>query len=48
MILALSLEHKELFYTSDNLKHWIHVGEFGLVNAVGGIWECKSLFCHVD
>jgi fructan beta-fructosidase len=43
MVLAISLQHKLLFYTSNDLKKWIHVGEFGPVNAVGGIWECPSL-----
>lgn len=43
MILALPQKHKVLFYTSDDLKKWDHVGEFGPVNAVGGIWECPSL-----
>jgi len=44
MAVALPNEHKVLFYTSSNLKAWEHVSEFGPVNAVGGQWECPSLF----
>lgn len=44
MAVALPNEHKVLFYTSLNLKSWNQVGEFGPVNAVGGQWECPSLF----
>lgn len=36
--------HKVLIYSSDNLKEWELVSEFGPENAVGGVWECPSLF----
>lgn len=49
MALALALQHKVLLYTSDNLKEWQLVSEFGPFNAVGGVWECPSLTeFHVD
>lgn len=41
---ALSKTHKLLFYTSDNLRKWENVSEFGPENAVGGVWECPSLY----
>ncbi|CEL03780.1 Putative Levanase [Aspergillus calidoustus] len=44
MAVSLAFQHKVLFYTSSDLKDWSHVGEFGPVNAVGGQWECPSLF----
>jgi sucrose-6-phosphate hydrolase SacC (GH32 family) len=44
MAVSLPNEHKVLFYTSSNLKTWEYVSEFGPVNAVGGQWECPSLF----
>ncbi|KAI8932539.1 hypothetical protein NX059_010714 [Plenodomus lindquistii] len=43
-IVSLAKLHKLLFYTSDNLKDWTQVSEFGPVNAVGGVWECPSIF----
>jgi sucrose-6-phosphate hydrolase SacC (GH32 family) len=44
MAVSLPNAHKVLFYTSSNLKTWEQVSEFGPVNAVGGQWECPSLF----
>lgn len=44
MVVALSQLHKVLFYTSTDLKQWTHRGEFGPFNALGGVWECPSLF----
>lgn len=44
MTVSLALQHKVLLYTSPDLKNWSHVSEFGPVNAVGGQWECPSLF----
>ncbi|OJJ00309.1 hypothetical protein ASPVEDRAFT_128290 [Aspergillus versicolor CBS 583.65] len=42
LVAALSEIHKLLIYTSDNLKDWSFVSEFGPYNAVGGVWECPS------
>ena len=40
-----ALESQNLFYTSDNLKDWTDVGEFGAdAGAHGGVWECPELF----
>ncbi|PNP73763.1 hypothetical protein FNYG_12953 [Fusarium nygamai] len=44
MTVSLPNLHKLLIYTSKNLTAWEHVSEFGPVNAVGGQWECPSLF----
>ncbi|KAG5754658.1 hypothetical protein H9Q70_002678 [Fusarium xylarioides] len=44
MTVSLPNLHKLLIYTSKNLTEWQHVSEFGPVNAVGGQWECPSLF----
>jgi beta-fructofuranosidase/levanase len=43
-VVALSALHKLLIYTSSNLKDWNLMSEFGPVNAVGGVWECPSIF----
>ncbi|KAL2821676.1 glycosyl hydrolase [Aspergillus granulosus] len=43
-IVSLAKLHKILIYTSRDLKHWDLASEFGPVNAVGGVWECPSLF----
>ncbi|SPO01682.1 related to exoinulinase InuD [Cephalotrichum gorgonifer] len=43
-VVSLTKVHKLLIYTSDNLRDWDQVSEFGPVNAVGGLWECPSLF----
>lgn len=43
-VISLAQLHKILIYTSDNLKEWELVSEFGPENAVGGVWECPSLF----
>lgn len=43
-VISLTKLHKLAIYTSDNLKEWSFVSEFGPVNAVGGVWECANLF----
>ncbi|KAH8906870.1 glycosyl hydrolase family protein [Coniochaeta sp. PMI_546] len=43
-VLALAQLHKLLIYTSTNLKSWAQVSEFGPTNAIGGVWECPSIF----
>lgn len=43
-VISLAQLHKLLIYTSTNLREWEHVSEFGPENAVGGVWECPSLF----
>jgi len=44
LVLSLAKAHKLLIYTSDDLKNWSVVSEFGPYNAVGGVWECPSFF----
>ncbi|KFX87083.1 hypothetical protein V495_00663 [Pseudogymnoascus sp. VKM F-4514 (FW-929)] len=44
VVLTLAQLHKLVIYTSDNLKDWNHVSEFGPMNAVGGVWECPALY----
>ncbi|OBT39063.1 hypothetical protein VE00_10446 [Pseudogymnoascus sp. WSF 3629] len=44
LVVSLAQLHKLLIYTSTNLKDWTQVSEFGPVNAVGGVWECPSIF----
>lgn len=45
-IMAVSLpnDHKVRFYSSDNLKHWSQLSDFGPAGATGGQWECPELF----
>ncbi|KAH9204205.1 glycosyl hydrolase family protein [Leptodontidium sp. 2 PMI_412] len=43
-VISLAQLHKLLIYTSTNLKTWTYVSEFGPMNAVGGVWECPSIF----
>lgn len=43
-VVSLAKLHKLLIYTSPNLKDWTYTSEFGPWNAVGGVWECPSLF----
>jgi sucrose-6-phosphate hydrolase SacC (GH32 family) len=43
-VLSLAQLHKLLIYTSANLKDWTFTSEFGPMNAVGGVWECPSIF----
>ncbi|KAL2861167.1 glycoside hydrolase family 32 protein [Aspergillus lucknowensis] len=43
-VLSLAQLHKVLFFTSDNLKNWTLESEFGPANAIGGVWECPSIF----
>ena len=44
MTVALSAEKKVHFYTSENLKQWKYVGEFGGAGSTIGLWECPDLF----
>lgn len=44
LVTAVSELHKLVIWTSDNLKEWSVVSEFGPFNAVGGVWECPNLF----
>jgi len=37
-------ERKVSFFTSNNLKQWHHLSDFGSVGAVDGDWECPDLF----
>ncbi|KFA80736.1 hypothetical protein S40288_10028 [Stachybotrys chartarum IBT 40288] len=43
-VIGLAQLHKLLIYTSTNLREWTYASEFGPMNAVGGVWECPSLF----
>ncbi|GFF67361.1 extracellular endo-inulinase inu2 [Aspergillus lentulus] len=43
-VISLAQLHKLLIYTSRNLKEWTYTSEFGPMNAVGGVWECPSIF----
>jgi fructan beta-fructosidase len=44
MVVALPLQHKVRFYSSDNLIDWEYLSDFGPAGAVSGIWECPDLF----
>jgi fructan beta-fructosidase len=44
MTVSLSAEHKVRFYSSNNLKDWKQLSEFGPTGATGGVWECPDLF----
>ena len=43
-VTALASIHKLLIWSSDNLKEWSLVSEFGPYNAAGGVWECPNMF----
>jgi len=43
MVVALSDQHKLRFYSSDNLKQWTKLSDFGPMGATGGVWECPML-----
>ncbi|CAI7650348.1 unnamed protein product [Penicillium viridicatum] len=43
-VISLAKLHKVLIYTSHDLKKWDLASEFGPANAVGGVWECPSIF----
>ncbi|KAL5050885.1 hypothetical protein BDW71DRAFT_194020 [Aspergillus fruticulosus] len=43
-VTSLAKLHKILIYTSQDLKKWDLASEFGPANAVGGVWECPSIF----
>ncbi|KAL4916410.1 glycosyl hydrolase [Aspergillus aurantiobrunneus] len=43
-VISLAKLHKILIFTSDDLKNWSLASEFGPANAVGGVWECPSIF----
>lgn len=44
MSVVLPKEKKVSFYTSDNLKQWRHLSNFGPAGATDGDWECPDLF----
>ncbi|KAL2834120.1 glycosyl hydrolase family protein [Aspergillus pseudoustus] len=43
-VIVLAQLRKLVIYTSPNLKEWTYTSEFGPKNAVGGVWECPSIF----
>ncbi|CAG8111289.1 unnamed protein product [Penicillium salamii] len=43
-VTALASIHKLAIWSSDNLKQWSLLSEFGPYNAVGGVWECPNMF----
>ncbi|KAI0142991.1 exoinulinase [Xylariaceae sp. FL1272] len=43
-VTSLAALHKLLIWNSANLKEWTLVSEFGPSHAVGGVWECPSIF----
>lgn len=43
MTVAVPAEHKVQFYTSENLKNWELLSEFGNQGDTRKIWECPSL-----
>ena len=44
MVVAMPRENQVRFYTSDNLKNWEWLSDFGPAGYSGGIWECPSFF----
>jgi fructan beta-fructosidase len=44
MAIGLAEAPKVKFFSSDNLKEWTFLSEFGPWGAVGGVWECADLF----
>ena len=44
MSVVLPKERKVSFYSSEDLKEWRHLSDFGPAGAVDGDWECPDLF----
>jgi fructan beta-fructosidase len=44
MAIGLAEAPKVKFFSSDNLKEWSFLSEFGPWGAVGGVWECADFF----
>lgn len=44
MTVVLPKERKVSFYSSENLKEWKHLSDFGPAGATDGDWECPDLF----
>jgi fructan beta-fructosidase len=44
MVTVLSDQHMVRFDASPDLKHWVHLSNFGPAGAVDGLWECPDLF----
>jgi beta-fructofuranosidase/levanase len=44
MVIALPTERKVRFYSSEDLKTWKRLSDFGPAGAIGGAWECPDLF----
>lgn len=44
MVVALATERKISFYTSNNLKDWMHTQDFSPFGDISGVWECPDLF----
>jgi fructan beta-fructosidase len=43
MALMFPNEHIVQFYSSENLKQWNHLSDFGPVGDTSGVWECPDL-----
>ena len=44
-IMALAAQDRTQFYSSENLKNWKYLSEFGKnIGAHGGVWECPDFF----
>jgi fructan beta-fructosidase len=43
MVLVLPHEHIVQFYSSQDLKNWIHLSDFGPAGDIENIWECPDL-----
>ncbi|MFL9831138.1 glycoside hydrolase family 32 protein [Flavobacterium sp. ST-87] len=44
-IMALAAQDRTQFYSSENLKSWKYLSEFGKnIGAHGGVWECPDFF----
>ena len=44
MAVVVATEHKVSFYSSPDLKQWMHLSDFGPMAATGGVWEVPDLF----
>ncbi len=43
MALMFPVEHIVQFYSSENLKEWKHLSDFGPAGDTSGVWECPDL-----
>jgi len=44
MVVSKPDVYKVMFYSSTNLKNWVHLSDFGVLGNIAQVWECPDLF----